>query len=78
VALAVLVDPAASVASAVLVVPVASAVLAVLVVLGVSVVLAVPVVPAIIGNTIRPIEVVLPMVIALLQTNSAAQRAAIH
>ena len=40
--------------------------------------LAVPVVPAIPGNTIRPIEVVLRMVIALPQINSAARRGVIH
>ena len=43
------------------------------------VVLAVLVVPAALsGNTIPPIEVVLPTVIALPQTNSAAQRVVIH
>jgi hypothetical protein len=50
-----------------------------LVALAASVVLAVPVVPASpSGNTIRPIEAVLPMVIAVLQTNSAARRVVIH
>jgi hypothetical protein len=49
------------------------------VVLAVPVVLAVLVVPAALsGNTIRPIEVVLPTVIALPQTNSAAPRVVIH
>ena len=56
-----------------------------LVVSGVSVVpvelvvLAVPAVPpSLSGATIRPIEAVLRMVIALRRTNSAAQRAVIH
>jgi hypothetical protein len=70
--------------SGVLAVPVVLAVLAVLGVLAVPValavlaVLAVPVVPAISGNTIRPTEVVLLMVIAIPQTNSAARRVVIH
>ena len=59
-------------------VPGASVVLAVLVALVVPVPAVVLVLPALSGNTIRPIEVVLLMVIALLQTNSAARRVVIH
>jgi len=83
-ALAVLVVPvvlAALAALAVLVVPVASAGLAALAVLAVPAALAglaASVVPVTSGNTIRPIEAVLPMVIAVLQTNSAARRVVIH
>jgi len=48
----------------------------VLVAWAVSVVQVVPAAPS--GNTIRPIEVAPLMVIALLQTNSAARRVVIH
>jgi ABC-type bacteriocin/lantibiotic exporter with double-glycine peptidase domain len=54
------------------------AALVVLAALAVSVALGVSAVPAISGSTIRPIEVVLLMVIAVPQTDSAARREVIH